>query len=271
MMKAATPTNDVGANSTYGNLTCKLEQEAGFARRQELLKALWRLEHPSAMTNPSSSDVPPAMEKRRTYLPARYVIEQDRGPRTQSNSSVTDTAATGEEGQSVMSNEQSLRILNQLYATAKFSLANYLRYAKPWGSPDDECLRDAIRNIADEQSEGADRVGSLIMERRGRVEGGAFPMKFTALNDLSLAYLAPSVLKDQERIVRVVESVANRIDSDSTAHALTLELLANARSHRDSLREVIGDRECDVPGNARIAHASDNGCRKSTSAVVMAA
>lgn len=273
MIKRAELRSNVIANTTGDNLTRELKHETGFARRQELLKALWRLDSQSSKSFDPSSDRAQATKRSEFQLSAKEVAGgQGRTSKTLDDSpTVTDTAVIGEKGESVMSNEQSLSVLNQLYAAVKFSLANYLRYAKPWGSPAEESLRESIRRIADEQMEASDRVGSLIMERRGRVEGGAFPMSFTALNDLSLAYLAPSVLKDQERIVRVVESVANHIGSDSTAHALTLELLANARSHQDNLREVIEDRECDVPGNARIAHTSDNGCRKSTSAVVMAA
>lgn len=273
MIKRTELRSNVLANTTSDNLTRELKQETGFARRQELLKALWRLDSQPSKSFDPSSDRAHATKRSEFQLPAQEVAGgQERTSKTLDDSPpVTDTAIIGEKGPIVVSHQTLVESLNHLYGTLKYSLSNYLRYARPWVAPDDECTRKTIRGIADEQSDGADRLGSLIMERRGRVEGGAFPMKFTALNDLSLAYLVPSVLKDQERIVRVVESVANHIGSDSTAHAVTLELLANARSHRDNLREVIRDRECDVPGNARIAHASDNSCRKSTSAVVMAA
>lgn len=170
-----------------------------------------------------------------------------------------------------MNDRQTLATLNELHAIENFSLANYLRYAKPWVAAADQRLDEAIRHIADEQMESSDRVGSLIIERRGHVEGGSFPMRFTAFNDLSVAYLAPRVMADQERIVREVGAVARQLCSDPAAYDLSNEILSAEHAHLDSLRDVIDGRKSGTCHNHEVARPSEPCCEKPNTAVATAA
>lgn len=170
-----------------------------------------------------------------------------------------------------MNEKQILAGLNQLYALEKFSLANYLRYAKPWVSPADQCLGEAIRRIGAQQLEYADRVGSLIIERRGHVESESFPFRFTAYNDLSLAYLAPRVMEDQERIVRQVSEVARQLRADAEAYDLVNEIFGGEQAHLDNLRELLDRPNRDTRRHAAVEGSREQRCQDNAPNVATAA
>ena len=137
-----------------------------------------------------------------------------------------------------MTNNDLLGILNELFAIEKFSLASYLRYASPWSKPNDEPLRKVIRQIGDEQQHFADRIGWFVVEHRGHVKGGSFPLRFTAFNDLSLDYLARRVMEDQEWIIREVRVCVSKLAGAPIAHSLALEVLDAEQAHLDRLAEM---------------------------------
>ena len=171
----------------------------------------------------------------------------------------------------MMSDKQTLRALNELYATERFSLANYLRYAKPWVAPSDQYLAEAIRRVSDQQLEYAERVGALIIDRRGRVEGGSFPLRFTAFNDLSLPYLASHVMEDQQRIVRQLSEVARQLRVDAVACDLMNEILDAEQSHLDDICDLLERTDSDRCHQLTVAERSERRCKDATHNVATAA
>lgn len=133
------------------------------------------------------------------------------------------------------------RVLNRLYRLEEYSLANYLRFAEPWTTRDRQSVAETIRSIAADQRAFAERIGKLIVARDGTIEPGVFPLRFTALNDLSLDYLIGRVLEDEERIVREVAAILPQLCEDDAAVALARELLAAEQAHLQALREVTGE------------------------------
>src|SRR5688572_9477460 len=95
---------------------------------------------------------------------------------------------------------KSKTIMNRVLNLQRFSLPNYLRFARPWTREADHVLWAIVFGIADVQQRHAARVGELLVERHASTEPGAFPMRFTGLNDLSIRYLAPLVVEDLNRI-----------------------------------------------------------------------
>jgi len=145
-----------------------------------------------------------------------------------------------------VSGEESLQILNKIYVMVRFSLAKYLRYTSPWSAPAEEHLRQAIRHIADEQMESSNRLGALIVDRRGSIARATFPVRYTAFNDLSLAYLAPHVIEDQEWIVREIKALAGKLAADPAAYDLVLEIAGVEQASLDNLRDLLTMNEHDA-------------------------
>lgn len=154
-----------------------------------------------------------------------------------------------------MNDEQMLNILSQLHGIERFSLANYLRDAHPWTDGNTAPLRQAVLQIADQQQKYADRLGELIVERDGYVEGKSFPLRFTAFNDLSFEYLASHVMEDQERIIREVKACTDELAGDFTAHSLALEILGAEQGHLENLREL--RTTCNPSRNQEVTPANE--------------
>lgn len=130
-------------------------------------------------------------------------------------------------------------VLNHALNLQRFSLANYVRFAKPWANESDRGLLSVLSNIAEAHTEGATRVGQLLVERHACVNGGAFPARFTALNDLSVRHVAAQMVEDLERNVRRLRSCAEALNDDVTAREIVDELLHEEQHHLRTLRDAL--------------------------------
>ena|SRR5687768_5270905 len=130
-------------------------------------------------------------------------------------------------------------VLNHVLNLQRFSLANYLRYARPWASEPDHVLLTVVFGIAQVQQENAKRVGVLLVERHASAEPGTFPMRFTGLNDLSIRYVAPRVVEDLERIIYDLRWCAEALREDRTAWELLQAILHDEERHLQMLRDEL--------------------------------
>src|SRR5690349_16330051 len=107
--------------------------------------------------------------------------------------------------------------LNRLLVLFQYSLASYLGYARPWAQAGNRPLLKAVRGITADHQAHAQRVGKMILDRRGKVEPGGFPTRFTAYNDLALDYLAGRLVEQQRRIVTEVAACASDLSGEPVA------------------------------------------------------
>jgi hypothetical protein len=130
-------------------------------------------------------------------------------------------------------------VLNQMLNLQRFSLANYLRYARPWAGEADHLLRAVVFGIADAQSQNANRIGELLVERHASVEPGAFPKRFTGSNDVSIRYAAPRVVDDLGRITQSLRWCAADLGDDAVALDLVQSILGDDQRHLLILRDEL--------------------------------
>jgi hypothetical protein len=122
----------------------------------------------------------------------------------------------------------------------RFSLANYLRYARPWVGEPDHVLLSVLFGIAQVQRENAMRIGELLVQRHASVEPGTFPAGFTGLNDVSLRHVAMRVVEDLERIILELRLSAAALRDDAIAREIVETLLRDEERHVQILREEVG-------------------------------
>jgi rubrerythrin len=135
-------------------------------------------------------------------------------------------------------NTDRMAVLNRLLNLERFSLANYLQYARPVVRPGDEALRDAVGQIARDQAECARRIADAITRRKAGVQPSrSFPAKYTAYNDLDIRYLLGRLLEDEERMVREVWECLGELRGDPEAEQLAMEVLSREQAHRKLLRQ----------------------------------
>ncbi len=130
-------------------------------------------------------------------------------------------------------------ILNHVLNLQRFSLANYLRFARPWTREADHVLLAIVFGIADTQQKHAARVGQLFVERHASTDLGDFPRRFTGLNDLSIRYLAPLVVEDLKRIIHDLRSCGDAVRDDRPSWELVQAILADEQRHLRILLEEL--------------------------------
>jgi len=137
-----------------------------------------------------------------------------------------------------MSSSDTINVLNRLVVIHHRSLPVYLSYASPTWRRGDERARETLAVIADDARDMVDRLGEMIMDEGGTVEYGAFPMRFTALHDLSFDYLLDRLIDYQQRTITVIESCVAELLHAPLARALAEEALGAAKGHLESLEEL---------------------------------
>jgi hypothetical protein len=137
---------------------------------------------------------------------------------------------------------KSQAILNHVLNLQRFSLANYLRYARPWAGGPDHILLKVVFGIAQVQRENATRVGELLVQRHASAAPGIFLMSFTGLNDLSVRHVAPRVVEDLERIIHELRLCAEALRDDDLAREIVEAILHDEERHLrilcDEIRRV---------------------------------
>ena len=132
-----------------------------------------------------------------------------------------------------------MKALNRLLAHFRYSLASYLRYASPWIHPANARLHEAIRQITADHRAHVQQIVWLILERRGTIELGQFPTRFTAYNYLALDYLAQQLVEhERELIERIARTVAG-LGDDADARQLGEDILALERQHLKTLTKLV--------------------------------
>ncbi|HAY80290.1 MAG TPA: hypothetical protein DCY79_10835 [Planctomycetaceae bacterium] len=128
--------------------------------------------------------------------------------------------------------------LNRLSVLHHRSLPMYLRYAVPWVRDASDEAGATLRSIAEDQQEYVDRFGELILESNGQLSMGEFPMVYTAYHDLSIDFLLPILIREQEAALPHIEESAEALRLHPLARAMAEEALGAAKGHLDTLREL---------------------------------
>jgi hypothetical protein len=131
----------------------------------------------------------------------------------------------------MMRHPEPRRVLNRLLAIERYSLANYLLYARPWTHPGDEPLLEALRRITTDQQAAVVRIGRLLVRRYGYAESGQFPLEFTAYDDVALDYLVQRLIEHERRMIDDVARCAEQLAGDPEARQLAEEVLGSERRH----------------------------------------
>ena len=128
-------------------------------------------------------------------------------------------------------------VLNGVLVLLRRSLLQYAAEAWPWtGSRDGEPLAEVDRLIA-AQAGRIGKLAELLDSRRWTIDFGAFP-DFTGLHYLSLTFLLPHLVENEQTIVRELELALSACSGDSAATALVAAILAEESQALAELRRL---------------------------------
>jgi hypothetical protein len=135
-----------------------------------------------------------------------------------------------------------LRLLNRLFVIHGRSFALYLADAGPVnkGTPADESVARALRNLIESNTQYSTRFAEAILDRHGELDLGSYPMEFTDKNFLSLEYLGRELAEYQQRdAAEIARIVAAFGDDDPDAKELAQEALGAAKAHLEALEAAV--------------------------------
>jgi hypothetical protein len=136
--------------------------------------------------------------------------------------------------------EETVAILNRLLALLRYSLASYLRYARPWTHPGSARLLEAVRQVAADHEDHARRIVGLIRKRRGTIEPSGFSTRFAAYNDLALDYLARRLVEHERELIEGIGRCVAGLGGDPETRLMAEGILAREMQHFQTLTELVG-------------------------------
>jgi hypothetical protein len=136
-------------------------------------------------------------------------------------------------------------VLGRLFRILNRSLPMYLAGADPWRHPGDEAAANVLADIVADQRLYTGRIAEAILQERGRVDTGDYPMEFTELNMLSLDYLLKETIRRQREDIAAIERCVADLAGNMQYQVLAEEALGNARGHLESLQELVTRRNDD--------------------------
>jgi hypothetical protein len=134
---------------------------------------------------------------------------------------------------------ETMQALNKLLAVFQYSLASYLRFAKPWTHSGNSRLLECVRQIGDDHQAYVQEIGKLILNRRGMTNRSGFPTRFMAYNDLALNYLAKRLVEQERELIEEIARSVAGLGDDPEVRTLGNEVLAGEKQHLRTLTEIV--------------------------------
>ena len=138
----------------------------------------------------------------------------------------------------LMSPPSTTEILNRLLVLHERSLPMYLSYAPPYQLAANPHAQAVLDQVVSDQKRTIDRLATIVLDSGGTVDYGEFPMSFTSLHDLSLAYLLKLLIERQEKFIAACERLADQLSLAPYAQAAAREAVGEAKGHLENLKEL---------------------------------
>ena len=132
-----------------------------------------------------------------------------------------------------------IELLNQLLSLHGSSLPMYLTSAPPHRQHGDEKAWEVIRHIVEDQRLMIDKIADHVVAEGGTPDMGEFSMNFTGMHDLSVNYIMQTVMKLQQRDVKLIKEISSELEASSQAKAIAQEALGAAKAHVQSLGDCM--------------------------------
>ncbi len=129
--------------------------------------------------------------------------------------------------------------LRRLVTALESSLAMFVSDSGIWSYPGPEEIKLALADLVGDHRSLLDRAGTVLAEREVSMPRKAYPLAFTALHDLDLAFLLPRVIDGLKAQLPALEMVAGTAGDDATAVELAREAVAVNRRHVDRLAQLV--------------------------------
>jgi hypothetical protein len=137
-----------------------------------------------------------------------------------------------------MSDQASLQILSGLLNQVRYSLLQYIGESWPWSGKDDQARLDAFTGLVRRQQFSAERLASLLLERRAVVPGSNYPKDCSELHFVTLDFAKKRLIANAEAVVTALKAATSQLTDDAEALRLVEQLASDEQQTLDSLKTL---------------------------------
>lgn len=137
-----------------------------------------------------------------------------------------------------MSDQASLQILGDLLNQIQYSLLQYVGESWPWTSAEDQSRKDAFTGLVRRQQFSAERLASLLVDRRAVVTGSNYPHDCSELHFVTLDYARARLISNTSDIVSSLKDATSQLADDPEALRLVEQLASDEEQTLESVKSL---------------------------------
>lgn len=137
-----------------------------------------------------------------------------------------------------MSDQASLQILSGLLNQVRYSLLQYIGESWPWSGKADQARLEAFTGLVRRQQFSAERLASLLLERRAVVPGSNYPKDCSELHFVTLDFAKKRLIANAEAVIAALKSATSQLTDDAEALRLVEQLTSDEQQTLDSLKAL---------------------------------
>ncbi|MCA9074927.1 MAG: hypothetical protein KDA93_07840 [Planctomycetaceae bacterium] len=128
--------------------------------------------------------------------------------------------------------------LNDLLIQIGRSFLQYVDESWPWVSTAEQESRQTLEDLAANQRESVGALARLLNEYGHFIDFGTYPTVYTSLHYVDVEFLLDQLEQNQAMIVKVCESTATTVQSDSVSANLLRDIAIAEQRRLDELRKL---------------------------------
>lgn len=137
-----------------------------------------------------------------------------------------------------MSDQASLQILSDLLNQVRYSLLQYIGESWPWSGKADQARLDAFDGLVRRQQFSAERLASLLVDRRAVVPGSNYPKDCSELHFVTLDFAKTRLVENANSIVTALKNAISQLANDAEALRLVEQLTSDEEQTLEGLKTL---------------------------------
>jgi hypothetical protein len=137
-----------------------------------------------------------------------------------------------------MSDQASLQILSDLLNQVRYSLLQYIGETWPWTGEAEQARRDAFGGLVRRQQFSAERLASLLIDRRAIVPGANYPRDCSELHFVTIDYAKTRLIENASKVVAALKHATSELADDPEALRLVEQLASDEEQTLTGLKTL---------------------------------
>ncbi len=137
-----------------------------------------------------------------------------------------------------MSDQASLQILSDLLNRVRYSLLQYIGESWPWTSRSEQARQEAFMGLVRRQQFSAERLASLLVDRRAVVPGSNYPKDCSELHFVTLEFAKKRLVENGTAVVATFKDAASQLADDAEALRLVEQLTSDEEQTLEAMKSL---------------------------------